>query len=209
MRLVLVTHPAAEPLTATEAKSRLGIGSEVPDATVDAFIKAARQTLDGWDGWLGRALISQQWKMLLDRFPSEAIDIPLPPTIKVDEVAYFDESDTSRTVAEANYRTLLGEPTQLLTNGSYVWPQTQCRPDAVQITFTAGYGTAGSDVPEPIRSAIALMVSHLRSMSARNLFVSQDSVEGVGSKSYVVGGNAGAAIDAAVTSLLSTYRVFA
>jgi len=207
MRLELVTAPTVEPLTAAEAKSRLGIGAEVADATMESFIKAARQTIDGRDGWLGRALNTQTWKLLLPGFPCEPIRVPLPPLISVGSVKYYDLAGDLQTVDPADYRILaVGRP-EIVPSGS--WPSTAYRADAVEIVFTTGYGPAGSDVPEPIRSAVALMVSHLRSMSARNLFVSQDSVEGVGSKSYVVGGNAGAAIDAAVTSLLSTYRVFA
>jgi hypothetical protein len=77
------------------------------------------------------------------------------------------------------------------------------------IEFVAGYGDNPEDVPEPIRSAIALQASALRSLTERNLFLSQDTVDGVGTKQYIVGGNAGAAIDTAVAALLSTYRVFA
>jgi uncharacterized phiE125 gp8 family phage protein len=212
MRLVQVTPPAAEPLTAAEAKSRLGIGAELPDDVMNAFVKAARQTVDGWGGWLGRALVRQTWKMVLDRFPYDwdgAIVIPLPPLISIDEIKYVDVAGNTQTLDTSKYSLLVGEPARLSPAPGSTWPDVQCRFDAVEITFTAGYGAAGGDVPEPIRSAIALMVSNLRSLSARNLFISTDTVEGVGSKSYVVGGNAGAAIDSAVSWLLSTYRVFA
>ncbi|MBN8960570.1 MAG: hypothetical protein J0H71_05515 [Rhizobiales bacterium] len=212
MRLVLVTPPAAEPLTATEAKSRLGIGAEVSDDVMDAFVKTARQTIDGWGGWLGRALIRQSWKIILDCFPHDcdgAIVIPLPPIISVDEIKYLDLAGNSKTIEPSAYFLLPGEPAQLYPAVGTAWPHVNRRPGAVEITFTAGFGEAGTDLPEPIRNAVALMVSNLRSLTARNLFISSDTVEGVGSKSYVVGGNAGDAIDAAVSWLLSTYRVFA
>lgn len=207
MRLELVTAPTVEPLTAAEAKARLGIDAEVADATMESFIKAARQTIDGRDGWLGRALNTQIWKLLLPGFPCEPIRVPLPPLISVGSVKYYDLAGDLQSVEASDYRILAGARPEIVSTGS--WPSAACRTDAVEITFTAGYGAAGSDVPEPIRSAIALMVSNLRSMSARNLFVSQEVEEGIGSTSYVVGGNAGAAINAAVNALLSTYRVFA
>ncbi|MCO5129745.1 MAG: hypothetical protein M9932_04175 [Xanthobacteraceae bacterium] len=206
MRLILVTPPAVEPLTAAEAKSRLGIGAEMADAAMESFVKAARQTIDGQDGWLGRALNTQKWKLLLAGFPCEPIRIPLPPLISVDSVKYYDGTGALQTVDPVDYREIGGARPELVAVTS--WPGTAQRDDAVEITFTAGYGPDGSDVPEPIRSAIALMVSHLRSMSERNLFVSQEAEDGIGSTNYVVGGNAGAAIDAAVKALLSTYRVF-
>jgi hypothetical protein len=43
------------------------------------------------------------------------------------------------------------------------------------------------------------------SLTAGNLFVSSETEDGIGSTTYVVGGNAGAAIDAAVSSLLQDY----
>jgi hypothetical protein len=40
------------------------------DTVLGAFITAARQMLDGRDGWLGRALNTQTWDLILDRFPT-------------------------------------------------------------------------------------------------------------------------------------------
>lgn len=210
MQLVLVTPPTAEPLTAAEVKARLNIGSEVQDTAIDAFIKAARQTLDGWNGWLGRALVKQTWKMILDeRFPCEQISIPLPPLIAVDSVKYIDQNGIQQTMDPSRYQRLDGEPGSIVPAYNLSWPSTRRQLGAVEVQFTCGFGEAGADVDEPIRQAITLMVSNLRSLSARNLFLSQDTVDGVGSKYYVVGGNAAAAIDAAVNALLSPYRVYA
>ncbi|QUS39553.1 hypothetical protein RPMA_12430 [Tardiphaga alba] len=209
MRLVLVTPPTVEPLSATEAKTRLGIGSEISDATMDSFIKAARQKLDGPDGLLQRALNTQTWKLLLPGFPCEPIMIPLPPLISISSVRYYDSSGVLQTIDPASYEVLQGQRPALATISNTSWPNTQHRFGAVEITFIAGYGPLATDVPEPIRSAIALLVSHMRSMSAQNLFLSEEQVDGIGSKKYVVGGNAGAAIDATVSALLFQYRVLA
>lgn len=207
MDLIPVTPPAVEPLTAAEAKLRLGIGAEVADATMDSFIKTARQKLDGPDGLLQRALNTQTWKMILPCFPCEPILIPLPPLISISSVKYYDAAGTFQTVDPSGYEVLQGQRPSLVAVSGASWPSTQHRFGAVEITFVAGYGPLATDVPEPIRSAIALLVSHMRSMSAQNLFLSEEQVDGVMSKKYVVGGNAGAAIDAAVNSLLFQYRV--
>lgn len=211
MRLVLVDAPAVEPLDATEVRDRLGgIPASVSDETLDAFIKAARETLDGPDSYLERALIAQTWKLLLDGgFPSEPIRIPLPPLISIVAVRYVDAAGIVQTVPEEHYQVLEGARPQLCPAFGFSWPATRCQLSAVEIEFVAGYGDAPEDVPEPIRSAIALQVSHLRSLSAQNLFISQDTVDGVGSKQYIVGGNAGAAIHDAVRGLVSFYKVFA
>lgn len=210
MRLVLVDAPAVEPLDATEVRNRLGgIPATVSDETLDAFIMTARQTLDGADGWLQRALISQTWKLLLDdEFPSEPIRIPLPPLISIGAVRYVDPVGVLQTLPEESYQIVEGPRPSLAPAFGYSWPATRCQLSAVEIEFVAGYGDAPEDVPEPIRTAIAVQVAHLRSMTERNLFISQDTVDGVGSKQFIVGGNAGAAVNDTVRSLIGFYRVY-
>src|ERR1017187_7840771 len=70
MSLILVTGPAVEPLTAAEAKARLNIGDEISDDVMKSLISASRNMIDGRDGWLGRALVTQTWDLVLDRFPT-------------------------------------------------------------------------------------------------------------------------------------------
>jgi hypothetical protein len=230
MRLVLVTAPTVEPLTAAEARARLNIGSEVTDEVLDGLIKAARQMIDGGQGWLGRALITQTWRLMLDHFPGYGccpglgfghghchednwdggaqIRIPLPPLQSIASVSYVDRDGVTQTIPANDYVKLSGEPAAIVPAYGKSWPVTRYQPDAVTVEFVCGYGAAGSNVDEPIRSAIALQVNQLRSLTARNLFVSSETEDGIGSTTYVVGGNAGAAVDQAVQCLLSTYRVY-
>lgn len=211
MRLTLIEAPGEEPLTAAEVKARLSIGDELSDDIADALITAARQTIDGAEGWLGRALVTQTWRGNFDHFPNCSIDgrieIPLPPLQSIVGVSYIDSDGASIELAQDLYQLVEGPRPYIVPAYGESWPATRDVADAVSITFVAGYGDA-DDVPEPIKSAIALMVSHLRSMSARNLFVSSETVEGVSSQNFVVGGNAQAAIDGAVKALLQGYRVF-
>jgi hypothetical protein len=87
------------------------------------------------------------------------------------------------------------------------WPSVTARADAVTIEFTAGYGDAGSDVPEPIRTAIALAVGHIHHIASRNPAVTMEAEEGIGQTRYGVTAEVFSVIDTTVQSLLSTYRV--
>ncbi len=205
MRMVLTSAPVAEPLNAADIRARLGIGADVTDDVLNAYVAAARQQLDGWVGWLHRALITQTWTMHLPAF-SRRVRIPLPPLQSVVSVTYTDAAGAEQTVAGSNYRTLPGNPPTLVFADSFGFPGTECREDAVRITFKAGYGDAGTDVPEPIRQAITLMVRHIHSIAARDLFLSEETVDGIGAEKYVVGSGAGIAINGAVASLLSIYK---
>jgi uncharacterized phiE125 gp8 family phage protein len=225
MRVTLVTPPAVEPLTATEVKARLGYGSEVSDSLASSLITAARQQLDGWGGWLGRALITQTWKITLPGFYQGTkrhywfenpaliavndcpITLPIPPLQSISSISYVDTAGVTQTLSSSAYRTLTDTFATIFPVYGTNWPATRCQQDAVTITFVAGYGDAGSAVPEPIRSAIALQVAHLRWISAQNPFLSADRVEGLGEQKYSVGGTATAALNAAVTALIANYRI--
>jgi len=208
MRLELVAPPTVEPLTAAEAKERLNIGSEVSDQVMDAYIMAARQRIDGADGYLNRALITQSWRGHLDAFPcGKRVYIPLPPLQQL-TISYVGADGSSVALTEdVDYKLIKNAQRPYITPiGS--WPSATVSSDAITLDFIAGYGDDGASVPEPIRTAIALGVSQLRTMSASNLTVTLEREEGIGETRYGVNlTEIGTALDATVQSLLSTYRV--
>jgi len=63
----LVTAPAAEPVTLEEAKLNLRVDIDDDDALIASLIVAARVDAETITR---RALVTQQWKMVGDRFPS-------------------------------------------------------------------------------------------------------------------------------------------
>jgi uncharacterized phiE125 gp8 family phage protein len=165
--LTLVTPPAAEPILIADARAHLRLdatGSPTPshpdDALVLSLVKAARQHLDGRDGVLGRALITQTWRLDLPEFPrsGEAIALPLPPLVSVGSIAYTDTAGDTQTLSALLYDVVAGGwgPGMVRpVHGAY-WPATRAQSDAVRITFTAGYGAAGSDLPAPLVAAMKL-----------------------------------------------------
>ena len=54
------------------------------DVLLEDMCWAATEELDARNGWLGRALIRQQWQLSLPRFPHGPILIPFPPLISVE-----------------------------------------------------------------------------------------------------------------------------
>jgi uncharacterized phiE125 gp8 family phage protein len=207
MRLVLVSPPAVEPLTAAEAKERLNIGAEVSDEVMNAYITAARQRIDGADGYLGRALITQTWQGRDDTFPTDdngRIYIPMPPLQTV-TISYLDPTGSPVTLVDGvDYRVVQAQRPYILPLTS--WPSVTGI-DGVTIEFVVGYGDAGTDVPEPIRTAIALGAGQLRTMSMRNLTVTLEREEGIGETRYGVTSEIFTALDTVIQNLLSTYRV--
>lgn len=210
MRLILLDGPVNEPLTAAEVRARSNIGSEVSDEVIEAYITASRQMIDGADGYLGRALITQTWTGKFDDFTGfdcGKIFIPLPPLQQITSITYLGSDGLLVVMDPATYQVVMGPRPYLVPAFNSSWPSVPTRADAISITFTVGYGDDGDDVPEPIRTAISLGVANLRSMSSRNLTVSLEQEEGIGETRYIINKDVLGAIDETMRCLLSIYRV--
>ena len=152
MRLELVTAPATEPVSLTDAKLHLRVeGSEEESAISLAITRARTEAEDR----LGRALITQTWTLYLDSFPASGeIVFPLPPLQSITSVKYVDTDGVLQTLATTEYVVdTSGEKGRLYLDWEKSWPSIRLQPNAVQVEFVAGYGVA-SAVPAPFRAWI-------------------------------------------------------
>ena len=160
--LTIATAPAAEPLSTAEAKSHLRVTTSADDTLIDAMVKAARVYFE--ESLLGRALITQTWDYYLDGWPaSNAIQIPKPPLASVTHVKYTDEDGTQSTFSSSDYSvdtdSFFG---RVVLDADASWPADNLHPkNPIVIRFVAGYGTAGSDLPEDIWHGLKIMVADL------------------------------------------------
>lgn len=160
LRPVLVTPAATLPLSLDEAKQHCRVHHTDDDSRIAVLISAATSYLDGPAGILGRALIEQTWQQDYDSF-SAANRIPIGDAREIVSVTYFDQDNASQALASAVYSLFSDDA------GDYValkpgqsWPSTYCRPDAVRITWKAGFGTGAGDVPAAIRQAMLLLIGN-------------------------------------------------
>jgi hypothetical protein len=181
-----------EPITLAEAKAHARIEFPDDDALVAGLITAARRYAETA---LREALLTQQWILYLDSFPSAGgyynraireiwpslgglpsglgfypglipnstgvIDIPLPPLISIDSVKYYDFAGVLQTVNASTYNTSLGVQGRIQPQYSTVWPISRPTIDSVQVTFTAGYGATAAVIPDNVKAAIKMYISHL------------------------------------------------
>ncbi|MBM3545282.1 MAG: hypothetical protein FJX44_12470 [Alphaproteobacteria bacterium] len=158
---VRITPPAGYPVTLAEAKDHLHVDDGDSNSRIAFLIAAATEKLDGWNGELGRCLITQTWRVDFDRFPCDPrLDLPFGPVQSV-TVKYSAAENVEQTFDPAKYglhEDALG-PFLALADTEGAWPGTYARRDAVRITIVAGYGTADS-VPEPIKQIILFVVGH-------------------------------------------------
>lgn len=170
-RMRRLVRPEVQPVSLNAAKAHCRVSHDEDDALISAFIMAAVQHLDGADGWLGRALVTQKWEMVLDAFPRDyRIRLPLAPVLSVDAVLYRAPDGTETEFDDARwYLANGGEGISWLSlEPQAVWPSTEDRNGAVRVQFTAGYEPTtdsppdlAGNVPEPIKAAILLMVGDM------------------------------------------------
>lgn len=164
MGLIRTVAPATTPVTADEAKSQIGLFDNTLDDLVVRYIKAATEAVERYTG---RALITQTWRLALDAFPCESdyrpraeIRLPRPRLQSISSIVYIATDGTETTLNSSLYdATASIEPARVEPAYGQVWPEARDERESVRITYTAGYGSAATDVPEDIRHAVLLMVA--------------------------------------------------
>lgn len=157
MGLMLVTPPAEEPVTIAEAKLHCRVDADITadDVLLTALIVAAREQAEHTTG---RSLVSQSWRLTLDRFPAGAIVLPRAPLSSVTSITYVDTDGATQTLDAGEYRVItdrvLGEVVPVYDGQ---WPTARCTQNAVTVEFVSGYGAAAT-VPRAIKQWILLAV---------------------------------------------------
>lgn len=159
MGLTLVTAPTREPLTLPEAKLLMRVEETADDDLVKSLIPAARQHIEDFTG---RALVTQTWEWKADSWRDViGVRCPMPPWRSVVSITYIDSAGATQTWAQTEYQVDL-DPNGARIALAYGKTLPSLRGgdlNAVTVRFVAGYGDPES-VPEPIRHAMALLISH-------------------------------------------------
>lgn len=208
--LTLLSAPALEPVSEAEMMAHLRLGSEQEAGLLHGHIRAARHLVESWTG---RALISQSWRWFLDVWPessaeewwdgvrpgaitraaSRFVEIPKAPLRSIDSVTLFDDADQQVVWSAGNYFSdIAGTPGRLVLRNGAVTPRGGRAANAIQISFTCGFGDAPSDVPAPLRQAVLMLAAHY--------FENREVLTGTGNDRAVV-------LPMGVQSLLTPYRI--
>lgn len=181
MILELITGPAVEPVSLAEAKEHARVDSSAEDDYLTALITAARELVERTTG---RALITQTWRLTLDDWPrgrddewwdgmregpisalqGSEVSLAKATCLAVTSVVTRDEAGTGTTWDAANYylaRASNGYG-RLVAKKGVTWPivSVDRAVGGIEITFTAGYGPAATDVPMALRHAVKMLLLH-------------------------------------------------
>lgn len=161
MYLDLVTAPADTPISLAEAKAHLRVDVSSDDDYITALIAAAVSLVDGHEGMLGGlAMFTQTWTLNVFKSQNGMVRLPMYPVQSVSGISYYDADDADQTDTVSNYYLhAFSDKAWLVPKDGFAWPSTSYRPDALRITFVAGYGVA-ADVPEDLKLALKFLVAH-------------------------------------------------
>ena len=188
LSLVRTIAPTVEPVTVAQAKQHARVDITDDDALFGTLITAARihaekqtgralleqtwrMSLDrfpGYQPWnLGSPfspVVGRQFstEYVCGQYMQPPLLLPNPPLIGIVDLKYYDIQGNLQTLDPSAY--VVGqdhEPAAIFPVPFTWWPATMWgRPDAVQVTYTAGYGTTPDKVPATITLAILGLVAH-------------------------------------------------
>ena len=189
MALVLTSGPGTEPVSLAEVKAHLRLDGTAEDALLASLILTSRLHIESA---LGLALISHDWSLKIDAWPSDRVVIaPIRPLQEVTAIRVTGRGNSisELPLRECSHRSGTSFP-RIVLAGPVALPQPGSAVNSIEIAFRAGFGDTPSSVPAPIRHALLLLVSHW--------YEHRDPIEI---------GTAEARIPAAVSALLEPFAV--
>jgi uncharacterized phiE125 gp8 family phage protein len=156
--LTLITGPTAQPISLEEVKEHLYIVNS--DTTRDNYLSDIQDSaVDQFQSDTEYQVMEATYKLTLPDFPSDYIDIPLIPVSSITTFSYYtDKTSTSTLVLDTDFWLVKNDRSAKLYPVNS-WPSAGDRPDAVQITFVAGYSTQ-SQIPTRLLHGLKFLIGH-------------------------------------------------
>ena len=155
-----ITTPAASQVISTaEAKTHLRVDISDDDTYIDTLIATATKLCEDYTN---RAFITQTITQEFDYFTSPLM-LKVNPVISLTSLKYYDTDENQQTITDntANFQKDFNSDNAAIYSGlTNSFPSIGDTINPIEAIYVAGYGAA-SAVPDNIKHAIKLMVSHL------------------------------------------------
>jgi uncharacterized phiE125 gp8 family phage protein len=158
MPSILLSGPAVEPITLTEAKQFIRVEHNDDDDIITALIAGARIHVETQTR---RALITQSWRLTRDLWPELGCVPVLPVPLRTLDAARLYKSDGSTLAIDVAAFAVdkVATPARIAFVRDAL-PAPERTVAGIEIDLTCGYGNAAANVPEPLRQSIRLLLAH-------------------------------------------------
>jgi uncharacterized phiE125 gp8 family phage protein len=163
----LVTGPAQEPVSLSEAKAQARITDDNSNAVLLGYITAAREAAEQY---MARGLLTQVWKLTLDGW-ANVMPLPMAAPLQVatvggvayPKVEYYNSAGVLTTLATTVYDSdVVARPGRIVLKPGQSWPSLQGDRlnGRVVITYAVGWASVAA-IPELIKLGIRLYITYL------------------------------------------------
>jgi uncharacterized phiE125 gp8 family phage protein len=158
MSSILLAPPAVEPVTLADAKAYLRVEHSDDDAVITALIAGARSHVEAQTR---RALITQTWRLVRDAWPGQGCIAVVPSPLRQITAArvYREDGSTQAIDLQAFVSDQAAAPA-IIAFAAWSLPVPGRPVAGIEIDVEVGYGSGPANVPDPLRQAIKLLVSH-------------------------------------------------
>lgn len=155
MTVRVVTAPAYEPVSLAQAKLWCRIDSDITDQ--DDVVTQLIQTMREYaENLTGRAFIQRDLQLVTNCYTTLYFDgvsrvglsLPYPPLVAVSSITYIDTDGATQTLDTADYNVhTWHEPGFVVEDWDATWPSYRREPDAIRVSYTAGYALGAGSPP--------------------------------------------------------------
>lgn len=158
MTPILLAGPAVEPVSLADAKTWLRIEGNAEDELISGLVTAGRLMLEAATRTL---FVVQSWRIACDAWPEDGLlNIPIAPFRSLDAFRTFDAANVPTNVPASAYE-LDSAPNAARIRLLAPLPAPVRCLSGIALDVTVGFGPLATDVPEPLRQAIRMMVARL------------------------------------------------
>lgn len=176
-RITRTVAPTAALLTLDDVKSHVRVDHDDDDDFLLSLIDVATSYIEAS---CGISLLTQQWRLSLDGFPSDMIRLPQGPIQSVDSITYLPfaaqgQSPTPIDLDTSLYVVDLDTKPAIIARAFFaIFPLTYPQIGSVKVNFTTGFGDTAEAVPAAIKHAAMLLIGHW--------YENREAVVGIGNR---------------------------
>lgn len=153
--------PTISPVSIEQVVRALDLPEEVDGELRRELLDLIGEATDLVERDTRRSLLPQTWVVHLDEFPRDVIELDYPPVTAASvTVEYLTNGSYETLDPEAYAVNANAEPARVVARIGQSWPVTDREPQAVRVTFDAGWPSREA-MPQIAQRAVLLAVKHL------------------------------------------------